>query len=82
MVREAYKLLKQYAGQDIYKMKDHIGYDELGTGPFAPGGLVVIGAYREDYEDLTNEGQYWPNQTMTHFWDPDQGDNSTFNCYS
>lgn len=84
MVREAYKLLKHYVGQDIYKMKDHIGYNQEGTAPFTPGGLVVIGAYREDYEDLTNEGQYWPNQTMTHFWDPDFSDDQgglTWNGY-
>ena len=28
MVREAYKLLKYYIGQDIREMKDHVGYNE------------------------------------------------------
>lgn len=77
MGREAYKLLKLYVGQDIYKMKDPIGYNEEGTGPFTPGGLVVIGAFQEDQEDITGEGDAFPNTTMTHFWNPnctdDQG---------
>ncbi|KAF0149749.1 MAG: hypothetical protein FD143_2697 [Ignavibacteria bacterium] len=76
IVREAYKLLKFYVGQDIYKMKDHIGYNEIGTGPFTPGGLVVIGAHREDEEDLTGEAAGFPNTTMNHFWNPNHTDNN------
>ena len=37
MVREAYKLLKYYVGQDIREMKNHIGYNEEGVGQFNPG---------------------------------------------
>ena len=84
MVREAYKLLKIYVGQDIYKMKDHIGYNEEGTGPFTPGGLVVIGAFQEDEEDITGEGDASPNTTMTHFWNPNCTDDQggfTWNGY-
>ncbi len=81
MVREAYKLLKHYVGQDIREMKDHVGYNEEGSGQFNPGGKIVIGAYQEDYSDATNEGYGFAGWfvTCTHFWDPDQGDNSTFN---
>lgn len=42
MVREAYKLLKYYVGQDIREMKDHIGFNEQGNGQFNPGNLVVM----------------------------------------
>ena len=45
MVREAYKLLKHYVGQDIYKMKDHIGYNEEGNGTYNSGSKLVLGAY-------------------------------------
>lgn len=45
MVREAYKLLKYYVGQDIYKMKDHIGYNEEGNGTYNSGSKLVLGAY-------------------------------------
>ena len=48
MVREAYKLLKYYVGQDIREMKDHVGYNEVGTYAFDPGNLFVIGSHRED----------------------------------
>ena len=56
MVREAYKLLKYFVGQDIREMKDHVGYNEEGNGQFNPGGLIVIGAYQEDHSDASNEG--------------------------
>jgi len=80
MVREAYKLLKYFVGQDIREMKDHVGYNQEGNGQFNPGGLLVIGAYQEDNSDATNEGYGFGGWlvTNTHFWDPDLGDNSTF----
>lgn len=34
MVREAYKLLKNYIGQDIREMKDHVGYNQTVKGNF------------------------------------------------
>jgi hypothetical protein len=76
MVREAYKLLKYYIGQDIREMKDHVGYNEEGNGQFNPGGKIVIGAYQEDHSDATNEGYGIGGYlvTNTHFWDPDLGD--------
>ncbi|MDX9924885.1 MAG: hypothetical protein RBS48_08975, partial [Ignavibacteriaceae bacterium] len=81
MVREAYKLLKHFIGQDIREMKDHVGYNEQGNGQFNPGNLIVIGAYQEDHSDATNEGSGIGGfmASNTHFWDPDQGDNSKFN---
>ncbi len=88
MVREAYKLLKQYVGQDIREMKDHVGYNEEGNGQFNPGGKIVIGAYQEDHSDATNEGYgiFGWLVTNTHFWDPDLGDYGRFdfeiNSYS
>jgi len=33
-------------------MKDHIGTTETGYGRFLPGNLIVIGAFREDEEDI------------------------------
>lgn len=52
LVREAYNLLKYQLGCDITEMVNHIGNNEIGTHYFDPGGLVVIGAYREDLEDI------------------------------
>ncbi len=79
-VREAYKLLKFYVGQDIREMKDHVGYSQEGNGQFNPGGLMVIGAYQEDHSDATNEGFGIGGYLVsnTHFWDPDRGDNCGF----
>ena len=77
MVREAYKLLKTFIGQDIREMKDHVGYNEVGYGAFNPGNLIVIGAHREDAEDVVY-GFSGLNTTNTHFWDPDEGDGSHF----
>lgn len=80
LVREAYKLLKSYIGQDIREMKDHVGYNQEGSGQFNPGGLMVIGAFQEDNSDATNEGYGFSGWFVsnTHFWDPDYGDNSVF----
>jgi len=78
IVREAYKLVKYFIGQDIREMKDHVGYNEQGITQFYPGGLMVIGAYQEDHKDATNEidGLLVSN---THFWDPDWGDTNPVN---
>lgn len=80
MVREAYKLLKYSIGQDIREMMDHVGYNQEGNGQFNPGNLMVIGAYQEDHSDATNESYGFSGWLVsnTHFWEPDQGDNSTF----
>lgn len=82
IVRQAYELLKVQLGNDnpIPKLFEHLGYSETGTGAFQPGGLIVIGAFREDEEDIvyfygTNTGFYTTN---THFWDPDRGDGEHF----
>ena len=59
-------------------MYQHLGATEQGDYAFNPGGLLVIGAYREDMEDMV----YWYGATpdltatVTHFWEPDNGDGS------
>ncbi len=81
LVRESYKLLKSYVGQDIREMKDHVGYNEVGISVFNPGNLLVIGTHREDEEDPVYQNGFpfgW-TVTNTHFWDPDRGDDSHFN---
>ncbi len=95
LIREAYKLLKMQFGFDIPVMQDRIGYDQTGVGPFNPGGLMVIGAFREDQEDIVwGYGSIHVPGTVTvsHFWNADGGDESKFctnfcinpatNCYS
>jgi hypothetical protein len=77
MVREAYKLLKNYIGQDIREMKDHVGISQTGTAAFNPGNYLVVGAWREDEEDVLY-GYDGIGTTCTHFWDPDGGDGSHF----
>ena len=80
MVRQAYQLLKNYVGQDIREMQNHIGYDEHGSQVFDPGDKIVIGAYREDEEDPVYQNSFpfgW-TVTCTHFWEPDNGDGSHF----
>ncbi|MGH2569378.1 MAG: hypothetical protein ACRDGA_13655, partial [Bacteroidota bacterium] len=80
--REAYQLLStQFC--DISILKDRVGNIETGQGPFTPGGLIVIGAFREDRDDPV-WGYGWqgnpfgwqkPRETssVTHFWDADHG---------
>lgn len=77
IVREAYQYLKTRLGYDIPVVLNHLGTTEKGTGPFNPGGKIVIGAWREDEEDPVY-GNLWPNVSSTHFWNPDQGDGSHF----
>ena len=77
IVVEAYKLLKAQLGYDIPTLQAHIGTTEIGSNSFNPGWLVVIGAYREDEEDIVFYHK-WPNKSSTHFWDPDRGDDSHF----
>jgi len=80
MVREAYKLLKSFLGQDVFDMMDHVGYNEQGSDIYNPGGSLVIGVYREDEEDATYyaSGLGGYNVTNSHFWNADMGDNDTF----
>ncbi len=77
LVRTSYQLIVRQLGHDIPEMAEHIGFNETGTAQFIPGGLVVIGAHREDEEDIVF---YYntPNETSTHFWEPDDGDGSKF----
>lgn len=59
IVREAYKLLKNYIGRDISRMVDNVGYKETGgyldwynrEKDFKEGKLVT-GAFREDVKDI------------------------------
>jgi len=80
IVVEAYKLLKAQLGYDIPIMKDHVGTTETGYGRFLPGGLMVIGAFREDEEDIVYGygDPFGANISSTHFWDADRGDGSQF----
>lgn len=79
IVREAYKLLKYQLGFDIPVMRYKVGNTEEGTGPFSPGGLLVIGAHREDQEDIVfGHGNYFTH-SCTHFWDSDCGDTEKWN---
>ncbi|MDF1613319.1 hypothetical protein [Stygiobacter electus] len=52
VVRQAYELVKSFYGADIPILKQHLGSNEIGTGIFEPGNLLVIGAAREDIEDI------------------------------
>ena len=76
IVREAYKRLKLHLGYDIPELKKHIGDDQNGVGQFNPGGLVVIGAFREDEEDIVYgySGPGGAYVSFTHFWKADDGD--------
>jgi len=79
IVREAYKLLEeQVPAMSISVMKDYVGTDQT-DGPWTVG-RIVIGAYREDEEDIVY-GICGANitgcslTTNTHFWNADNGDN-------
>ena len=76
-VKQAYELLKIYFGGNISSIYQHLGNNETGNMAFDPGNLLVIGAAREDEEDIVfgYGGMY---TTATHFWDPDRGDESKF----
>jgi hypothetical protein len=78
LVRQAYSLLVTQLGDSIPFMGDHLGNEEHGTLQFIPGGKIVIGAFREDEEDVNHGGSTGPHTTCTHFWDPDSGDASHF----
>ena len=76
IVREAYKRLKLHLGCDIPELQKHIGDNQNGSDQFNPGGLVVIGAFREDEEDIVYKygGIGNINVFNTHFWKADDGD--------
>ena len=77
LVREAYNLLKFQLGYDVPEMVDHVGNTQTGSHAFNPGGFLVIGAWREDEEDLVygyNSLPKSPYHTCTHFWKSDDGD--------
>jgi tetratricopeptide (TPR) repeat protein len=76
IVREAYKRLKLHLGYDIPELQKHIGNDENGISDFNPGGLVVIGAHREDAEDIVYKHNKLFGVYLTHFWRPDHGDSA------
>lgn len=83
LVREAYKLLQIQYNINIPIMHDHVGTNQKGHANFIPGDKIVIGAYREDKSDIVwGYGvPQWPiesSATVTHFWNPDYGDNSKF----
>lgn len=75
IVREAYKLLTSQLDGNIPVMHDHVGTTEIGSGPFLPGGKLVIGAHREDNDDVVYPSHQAPWQvSSTHFWNADKGD--------
>jgi len=79
IVREAYQVLRSQIGFEVPTMGQKVGTTEQGTGPFIPGGLLVIGAYREDRDDIVwgyGTVHYSQSVSVTHFWDPDNGDGS------
>ncbi len=80
LVREAYNVIRTQIGYDIPVLMDHIGNHEIGITHFNPGGLLVIGAFREDEEDIVFNygGPFGWNVSSTHFWEPDDGDGSKF----
>ena len=77
-VKQAYTLLKNEFGSDIPEMRDYIGLNNVGDGGrIWRTGLVTVGAWREDLEDIV----YWVGDidcgwdpASTHFWDADAGD--------
>jgi hypothetical protein len=77
IVRESYSRLYLHLGYNIPELKKHLGNDENGSGPFIPGGSIVIGAFREDEEDIVYGygGVGNINVSNTHFWKADDGDN-------
>ena len=77
IVQEAYKRLKLHLGYDISELQKHIGDNQNGSDQFNPGGLVVIGAFREDEEDIVYKygGIGDINVSNTRFWKADDGDN-------
>ncbi|MDI6766107.1 MAG: T9SS type A sorting domain-containing protein [Bacteroidota bacterium] len=83
IVLQAYELLKmKYPSIVTKSLHSHIGTLGSGcSGPYFQSELISVGARREDCEDIVygydNEIiKYCP--TLTHFWDADAGDNSTF----
>lgn len=76
IVQQAYQYLISYLGCDISEIRDHLGTWEQGSNPFTEG-KIVTGAYREDEEDIVYL-YGWPNNTSTHFWNPDDDDLSKF----
>jgi len=78
LVQQAWQLFKtQFPTIQHTEMNDHIGTWE-NSGPWTTG-LAAAGAYREDLEDpVYGVGQPFNgwNQSSTHFWDADAGDDS------
>jgi hypothetical protein len=81
IIRNAYSLLQYQLGYAVPIMSNRVGYMQEGTGPFNPGGLLVIGGYREDHDDVIFgwEGIWEWRSTMTHFWKADNSDEHTWN---
>jgi len=78
IVREAYKRLKLHLGYDIPELWKHLGDGEEGTAQFTPGNKIVIGAYREDEEDIVFD-HTTVFHSCTHFWQADNGDGERWN---
>jgi hypothetical protein len=53
-------------------MHNFVGTTETGSGPFSSGGWLVVGAWREDEEDIVF-GHTGPFHSCTHFWKADDG---------
>jgi hypothetical protein len=67
IVQQAYQYLYSKLGRSIPVVENHLGNWETGSNYFNPGNKIVIGAYREDEEDIVyNNG--WPNETITKYW--------------
>jgi hypothetical protein len=75
-VKQAYLLLKNQIGNDIPELSDYIGLSASGAGArMWNEGLVSVGAWREDLEDIVWEvGDFNCGYTpsITHFWDADK----------
>ncbi|MCP5063961.1 MAG: T9SS type A sorting domain-containing protein [Ignavibacteriae bacterium] len=77
LTKDAYDLLRiQYPTISSSAMNNHVGISET-SGPWTSE-KIVAGAYREDLEEIVyNYDLSVLTETITHFWDADQGDLST-----
>lgn len=80
LVWESYNFMVLERGYGYQDLRDHIGFGVKGPGvdsdPWATG-LVGIGAWREDLEDIVwgyGDGFQGWDPSSTHFWDGDSGD--------
>jgi hypothetical protein len=72
IVREAINLLQLQKGS-IPKLANHISTLEGSGGGNWASGLITAGAWNEDEEDIIY-GKTGDETSVSHFWDPDDGD--------